>query len=461
MAGTKWHRGLTGLLLAVGLAVAAAEPASEEAAVEQDIQAEIAYLGELGVPVTEEEYLAVQPSSSLQECNEWTALYRCWTNALGEMPPEDSWRQYHWDGDLAGKWHAFRHRFDRALPLLNQYLVPEQAKIHWNRNAPASTVMPYLPRSRATARLLDGCFRGAAADGNAEEAMALWRLARKNERQLAPAPFVLPCLVKMSLVAIRTGALQLVAAHGALTVFSEAQLRELMDEDGSAEWDGCQLNFLGGELDAFMMFCDWKSPESCYNYLAEEEAYSDAEPRAETERRFKSPAARRSVLAGLKVMARIATCFPEDWYRVKQFAPDPSQSINELLWAKYATDLWSVVNYVNGVRALNRVTRCGIALELYRRRFGEFPDRLEELVSAQLLDAVPVDPFDGSPLRYRRGELELEWLQPGDTVLRTRLTGARVWSVGRDEIDGGGVRNDHKTGDVIFMVADAVPDAGR
>lgn len=45
-------------------------------------------------------------------------------------------------------------------------------------------------------------------------------------------------------------------------------------------------------------------------------------------------------------------------------------------------------------------TQVGIALELYRRRDGTYPATLEELTPA-LLPSVPVDPADGSTLRYR------------------------------------------------------------
>jgi hypothetical protein len=48
--------------------------------------------------------------------------------------------------------------------------------------------------------------------------------------------------------------------------------------------------------------------------------------------------------------------------------------------------------------------RCGAvaaALERHRRRHGRWPDSLAALVP-DLLPAVPSDPFDSQPLRYRR-----------------------------------------------------------
>jgi hypothetical protein len=61
-----------------------------------------------------------------------------------------------------------------------------------------------------------------------------------------------------------------------------------------------------------------------------------------------------------------------------------------------------------------------IALERFRRARGRWPERLSELVPAYLRE-LPVDPFDGRPLRYRR---------LADSVI--------VYSIGSNGIDDGG-----------------------
>src|SRR5262249_14654539 len=48
--------------------------------------------------------------------------------------------------------------------------------------------------------------------------------------------------------------------------------------------------------------------------------------------------------------------------------------------------------------------RCGIAavaIERYRLANGRWPERLEDLVPAYL-SKIPIDPFDGQPIRFRR-----------------------------------------------------------
>ncbi|MCX7969918.1 MAG: type II secretion system protein GspG [Armatimonadetes bacterium] len=42
-----------------------------------------------------------------------------------------------------------------------------------------------------------------------------------------------------------------------------------------------------------------------------------------------------------------------------------------------------------------------IALRLYRRERGRYPESLGELVS-KYLPSVPVDPFTNKPIQYRR-----------------------------------------------------------
>jgi hypothetical protein len=68
---------------------------------------------------------------------------------------------------------------------------------------------------------------------------------------------------------------------------------------------------------------------------------------------------------------------------------------------------------------LSRTTAI-LAAERFRRYAGRWPEALTELVPTYLA-AVPADPFDLEPLRYRR---------PDDGVV--------IYSVGPDSLDSGG-----------------------
>jgi hypothetical protein len=79
-------------------------------------------------------------------------------------------------------------------------------------------------------------------------------------------------------------------------------------------------------------------------------------------------------------------------------------------------------------RSLLRSASSAVAAERFRLERGRWPESLEELVPAYLR-AVPLDPFDGRPLRFRR-----------------LADGVVVYSVGPDGTDDGGeVLNDPQT----------------
>ena len=44
----------------------------------------------------------------------------------------------------------------------------------------------------------------------------------------------------------------------------------------------------------------------------------------------------------------------------------------------------------------------GLAVERFRLANERFPSSLDELISAKLINGIPIDPFSGKPLRYRR-----------------------------------------------------------
>jgi hypothetical protein len=67
-----------------------------------------------------------------------------------------------------------------------------------------------------------------------------------------------------------------------------------------------------------------------------------------------------------------------------------------------------------------RSAQVALAAECYRRAHGDWPQALTELVPEHL-PTVPLDPFDGEPLRYRRTE-----------------RGVVIYSVGENGRDDGG-----------------------
>jgi hypothetical protein len=73
------------------------------------------------------------------------------------------------------------------------------------------------------------------------------------------------------------------------------------------------------------------------------------------------------------------------------------------------------------MEAAKRLTVAAIALKRYQLKHAEYPTSLSAL-TPEFLPAVPRDPIDGQPLRYR--------LNPDGTFL--------LYSIGDDGKDGGG-----------------------
>jgi len=73
-------------------------------------------------------------------------------------------------------------------------------------------------------------------------------------------------------------------------------------------------------------------------------------------------------------------------------------------------------------RAGLRCAVCALAAERFRQANGRWPKSLRELVDTGLLDEVPLDPFDGNPIR-----------------LASQADGLIIYTVGHDTVDNGGV----------------------
>jgi len=77
-----------------------------------------------------------------------------------------------------------------------------------------------------------------------------------------------------------------------------------------------------------------------------------------------------------------------------------------------------------------------LAIARFQAKSGRLPKDLAALVPEYLV-AVPLDPFDGKPIKYKQSD-----------------RGVVVYSIGADMVDDGGVPVDEKTekGDILFAI---------
>ena len=84
--------------------------------------------------------------------------------------------------------------------------------------------------------------------------------------------------------------------------------------------------------------------------------------------------------------------------------------------------------------ALHRLMRVAYAITLYRTKLNKDPVNLDGLVP-EFLSHVPLDPFDGKPLRMKKAD-----------------KGLILYSVGANLEDDGGVDGKEDQGDIVFRV---------
>jgi len=86
--------------------------------------------------------------------------------------------------------------------------------------------------------------------------------------------------------------------------------------------------------------------------------------------------------------------------------------------------------------AKHRLSQLAVAVAIFHAQTGVLPESLEKLVPAYI-EAIPLDPFDGKPLRM---------IGPKDA----RLT---LYSIGPDlKDDGGKVMTNDRIGDMVFSL---------
>jgi hypothetical protein len=111
----------------------------------------------------------------------------------------------------------------------------------------------------------------------------------------------------------------------------------------------------------------------------------------------------------------------DDYQSFSAWAEDPSLDALRELFSGSAPALLKSIKKAEQIEAIRAIAVTAIALKRYQLGLGELPRTLTSLVPVYL-PAVPLDPVDGQPLRYR--------LNPDGTFV--------LYSIGVDGVDNGG-----------------------
>ena len=333
---------------------------------------------------------------------------------------------------------------DPALKTLRQALnYPHMRMVDWSaaEENPMAVLFPHFPRFREFTRLLcaEGLWRKRQGDidGAVESTMTALKLVRRMEDE----PFLISFLVRGAIFAITVDRLQRILEDAdALPQTYWALMAELK------AWD-IDRNFvrgLQGERVFIIALCQWAQKKASLKELHELLYGNRHQPQINLaiwlsgKRIFIA----RNELVMLRyyeaLISLVRKGVPYDWASLERLEKQWQEEVNrpapwlslgavELTWddkafARSLSPFWSMVaQRAASYHALQRLGQVAITLRLYRREHGRYPETLKELVP-KYLPSLPVDPFDGKPLRYKR-----------------LAKGFKVWSIGMDMKDNGGV----------------------
>lgn len=303
-----------------------------------------------------------------------------------------------------------------------------------------SMLLPELNGCRTGAELLALAAKREALSGNAAQAIddlnAIFRLARAA----GSSPIIVCNLVQIGIDAVGVKTLEAVLPH-----LSRAdQLPRLQIGDVDAARREARRSLIGEEAFGLSIFSDLASGRLTLTSLL-----GAARPHG--------PNPDTADIPPLPILMRIFL-MPSDVRAYQRYLERCQEQVQEPFTPttiEEASDggmkaarhgvLTSIIvpaldRYLQQVvidEALRATALTGIAVDRYRLDHGgAFPAKLDALVP-QYLDDVPLDPFDGRPLRY---------MVHNDEAL--------VYSIGPDlKDDGGATFNDQKkTGDMVFTV---------
>jgi len=292
--------------------------------------------------------------------------------------------------------------------------------------------LPHLAQLRQAARLLELDALMKVEEGKADKAAAATAASFAAAHSLRNEPILISQLVRIAVDSISLSTLERVLSR---TTLGDKQLTELSATVTSEEKsDGFKRGMVGERCEGDYMFLNLRT-------LSEEDAkvsalafwfykYSDEQA--------------QDRIANIRFMAEVLG--PAD--RKDRDIGDLLENIGKgilpgpnarLLIGMKAPALARACEEDLKNTARLRAARAGIAVERFRLANGRLPDSLEELVP-KWLDAVPADPFDDKPIRYRKLD-----------------KGFVTYSIGPDlKDDGGKERNPIDSNapyDITFIVA--------
>jgi hypothetical protein len=307
-----------------------------------------------------------------------------------------------------------------------------------------NALLPHLSKLKSVARLLQAEAAVAVADGDAQRAVEAVKAILGIGRSLSNEPLLISQLVSHATDAMAFATLDYVMRRLALT---DAQLADLAaafsrSEDPrslSLALIGERAIFANTAKDpyAFLAAAGGPPASSSVNQSAQELFFGVIRMTGFFERDFGfgvDALTTNIALAKLPDPGRFAS--RTNWTAIEDRAREGRYILSGLLLPA----LGKAVHRDTEDRAKARIAQTVLAIERFRlAHAGQLPESVDSLMPAYLR-AIPSDPFDGKPLRFKRRDL-----------------GYIIYCVGPDTVDDGGLERPVKykekdPWDVIFAV---------
>jgi hypothetical protein len=288
---------------------------------------------------------------------------------------------------------------------------------------PIATLLPDVQKTREAAALLRYDVLLRAQQKDMAGALESCRAVLNAARSLGDEPFFISQLVRIACVAIGCGMVEWALSQGEATDDDLARLQAMLAEE---ERHPTLLIGLRGER---AMIDDLFTKMASGRLDLQSLLGNDPQAGPDWKARFFAPSKatiRREHARCLKMLTRLTetTRLPEHEQidEEKKMEAEVKALPRDAALTKML--LPAVYKVGDACRRKTGQVRCLmvlLAVERYRLKKKAWPAKLEEVVSAGLLGAVPRDPYDGKPLRYAK-----------------RADGVTVYSVGPDGTDNGG-----------------------